>query len=447
MPKLTRKLPSYRLHKASGQAVITLNGKDMYLGVYGNTESKAEYDRIIAEWLVNHRQDIATPPTGIAVENAAHDLTVNELFSAYWPFAIGYYVKNGQPTGEVENLRDAARPMIARYGQSAASQFGPLALEAVRQAMIEQGLCRRVINGRVNRIRRIFKWGVSKQLLSPLVLQSLQSLAPLKKGRCNVREAEPVKPVDEQHVRAILPYVSPQIAAMIQLQMFTGMRPGEVVIMRGCDLNCSGKIWTYTPSSHKTEHHDRNRIVYIGPQAQRVLEPWMARSLKTYLFSPAEAEKSRREQQHAQRHTPLSCGNGLDSNRRKWRIKTPAECYTTTSYARAIADACDKCFPPPARLARIRVSARGRKTHSTRWESILEWHRRLGNEKWSEVKRWQEEHRWSPNQLRHNAATYLRKQFGIEAARVVLGHTSAAVTEIYAELDRNKAADIMAQVG
>ena len=89
MPKLTRKLPSYRLHKASGQAVITLNGKDMYLGVYGNTESKAEYDRIIAEWLVNHRQDIATPPTGIAVKNAAHDLTVNELFSTSpvgWPF-------------------------------------------------------------------------------------------------------------------------------------------------------------------------------------------------------------------------------------------------------------------------------------------------------------------------------------------------------------------------
>ncbi len=447
MPKLTRKLPSYRLHKASGQGVITLNGKDVYLGTYGSAESKREYDRIVAEWLVNHRQDIATPPTAKVPENATHDLTVNELFSDYWQFATGYYVKNGQPTGEVENLRDAARPMTALYGHSAASQFGPLALEAVRQAMIDRGLCRRVINGRVNRIRRIFKWGVSKQMLSPLVLQSLQSLAPLKKGRCNVREAEPVKPVAEEYVRAILPHVSPQVAAMIQLQMLTGMRPGEVVIMRGCDLNCSGKLWTYTPVSHKTEHHDRSRVIYMGPQAQRTLRSWMAQGLQTYLFSPAEAEKSRRNQLQTHRGTPSSCGNIPGSNRRKWRIKVPAEHYTTTSYARAIADACDKAHPVPSPLARVRVPARGRKTQSTRWETVVEWHRRLGDGKWSEVKQWQQEHRWSPNQLRHNAATYLRKQFGIEAARVVLGHSSAAVTEIYAELDRTKAADIMAQVG
>ena len=54
---------------------------------------------------------------------------------------------------------------------------------------------------------------------------------------------------------------------------------------------------------------------------------------------------------------------------------------------------------------------------------------------------------WGPNRLRHNAATFLRKEFGLEAARVILGHTSAAVTEIYAEIDRKKAAEIMGVVG
>ncbi len=52
-----------------------------------------------------------------------------------------------------------------------------------------------------------------------------------------------------------------------------------------------------------------------------------------------------------------------------------------------------------------------------------------------------------PEPLRHNAATFLRKEFGIEAARVILGHTSAAVTEIYAEMDRQRAAEIMSIVG
>jgi integrase len=54
---------------------------------------------------------------------------------------------------------------------------------------------------------------------------------------------------------------------------------------------------------------------------------------------------------------------------------------------------------------------------------------------------------WHPNQLRHSVATRLRLQFGIEAARVVLGHTSASTTEIYAELDRQAAGRVMAAVG
>ena len=61
--------------------------------------------------------------------------------------------------------------------------------------------------------------------------------------------------------------------------------------------------------------------------------------------------------------------------------------------------------------------------------------------------RWIIKHRWSPNRLRHNAATFLRKEFGIKAARVVLGQSSSAVTEVFAELDLTKAADIMARVG
>ena len=55
--------------------------------------------------------------------------------------------------------------------------------------------------------------------------------------------------------------------------------------------------------------------------------------------------------------------------------------------------------------------------------------------------------RWHPHQLRHNAATSIRKEYGIEAARVVLGHRSPMVTEIYAEIDQGKAAKIMEKVG
>ena len=55
MPRLATAFPKYRKHKASGQAVVTLNGRDHYLGPHGTAASKAFYDRLIAEWLVQGR--------------------------------------------------------------------------------------------------------------------------------------------------------------------------------------------------------------------------------------------------------------------------------------------------------------------------------------------------------------------------------------------------------
>jgi integrase len=119
-------------------------------------------------------------------------------------------------------------------------QIGPLALKAVRQTMIDHDLCRRHINQRINRIRRVFKWGVENEIVPPGVLHALQAVAPLKKGRTTARESEPVKPVPDEHVDAVLPLVSRQVAAMIQLQRLAGMRPGEVVILRPGDVDRSG---------------------------------------------------------------------------------------------------------------------------------------------------------------------------------------------------------------
>jgi integrase len=111
----------------------------------------------------------------------------------------------------------------------------------------------------------------------------------------------------------------------------------------------------------------------------------------------------------------------------------------------AIARGCDAAFPLSAELARRKVKGhRGPK--DLRWETDQEWKARLG-EKWADVQRWREAHRWHPHQLRHNAATRLRKQYGLEAARVVLGQKSGAVAEIYAEIDLTKAEKIMAEVG
>ena len=73
---MSARTPSYRLHKPSGQAVVTLNGKDFYLGKHGTPESRAEYDRFLAEWLAAGRQLTPVRPDGLgAVVNSSRAVT------------------------------------------------------------------------------------------------------------------------------------------------------------------------------------------------------------------------------------------------------------------------------------------------------------------------------------------------------------------------------------
>ncbi|MBA5868087.1 MAG: tyrosine-type recombinase/integrase [Nitrospira sp. CR1.3] len=406
------RVPKYRHHKPSGLASVRVDGRDIYLGKHGTPESLESYKRVIAEWLSNNKVVSPSPATAANL----HGRSVDELILRYLDFAKTYYVKNCEPTGEYKNVCESLRPLTQLYGKVRVEDFGPSALKAVRQAMIDANLCRGTINSRINRIRRVFKWGVENELVPPHILHGLQAVAPLKLGRCNVREAIPVKPVPDHMIQPVLEHVSPQVAAMIQLQLLTGMRPGEVMQMRAEDLDMSGQTWTYRPATHKTQHHGRQRVIYLGPKAQSVIRPFLKPDGSAWLFSPHEAMVLIHRQRRADRKTPLSPSQRA-RRRKRYPRRAPGDRYDRRGYAWAIRRACDEAFPPPDHL----------------------------NEK--QQRQWRREHRWSPNQLRHNAATHLRKQFGLEAARVVLGHSSADVTEIYAELDLSKAADIMARVG
>lgn len=214
---------------------------------------------------------------------------------------------------------------------------------------------------------------------------------------------------------------------MIQLQLLTAMRPGEVIQMRRRDIDTTGAVWLYRPESHKTQHHGIERSIYLGPQAQKFVMPFLNRADDDYLFSPMEADKERRDKLTAARTTPLSCGNRPGTHCASHPQRKPGNCYDVDSYRRAINYGCDRAFPW--------LRQAGRKLDQ------------LTPDERVELKAWRKAHHWHPHQLRHNAATNLRKEFGIEAARLILGHKSVTVTEIYAELDRQKAADIIAKVG
>lgn len=194
--------PKYRKHKRSGQAVVTLGGKDFYLGPYGSKASLAEYDRLTAEWLANGR----TCPSAKTV------LTISELCAVYWRYAKAYYVKNGKPTDELGCIRMALRHTRRLYGRLPVTDFGPIALKPVRTEMIERGNSRKYVNSNVNRIRRMFKWGVANELVEGAVYQALKAVDGLGQGKSDAKEPAPIEPVDDSIVDATLKHCSQTVA-------------------------------------------------------------------------------------------------------------------------------------------------------------------------------------------------------------------------------------------
>src|SRR6516164_4592265 len=279
--------PTYRRH-FSGQACVTVREADgrrreILLGPWESPESKAEYARILAELAANQGR-----PQAQASASAPVSVSVNEVILAFWRHADQHYrAPDGTPTGEVDNLRDSLRPLKALYGDTPARDFGPACLEAIQGDLIRRGgLCRTTINARVNRVRRVFKWAVRKWLVPVEVIQSIATVPGLQRGRTAAPEPEGVLPVAAGHVKATLPRLPAPVRAMAELQLLTGMRAGEAMVMRAIDLTMSGPVWTYRPASHKNRHRGLDRVIFLGPQAQEVIKPFLTTNLEAYLFSP-----------------------------------------------------------------------------------------------------------------------------------------------------------------
>jgi integrase len=185
------------------------------------------------------------------------------LAALYWKFAKGYYQKNGKPSGSLCGIKVALRILRHAYGHTLASQFGPLSLKSLQTKMIELGQSRRYINDNVHRIRRMFHWAVGEELVSPTVYQALTAVPGLRKGRTEARETQPVEPVANATVDTTLPHLPAVVAAMVRFQRLTGARPGEVCILRPCNVDTSGDVWSYRPESHKTEHHGREEAYSV----------------------------------------------------------------------------------------------------------------------------------------------------------------------------------------
>ena len=387
-------IPAYRLHVQSGQARVILNGRHIYLGRFDSPQSRAAYDQLVRKLL--------TDRASAEIEARAlvsKDLTVAEVAAAYLKFARVYYTKNGRITTEFNHIFSAVKAVTDRHSHELVTQFGPPKLKKIRADWVAAGLVRRQINKRMDRIKRMIGWAVEEELCPASVHHALKSILGLKKGRTDAPEGKKVLPVPEAWVDGIRSHVCPQIWAMIRVQSLTGMRPGEVVLIRTIDINTTGKIWEYRPLESKMEHEDRDRLIFLGPQAQEILLPWLRPELEASLFSPREVTAERFREARQKRKTRVQPSQQNRSKRHPRR--SPGERYTARSYARAIRNACLNAGVP----------------------------------------------HWAPNQLRHLVGIKIRRELGLEASQVVLGLAHADVTQIYAERNAELARQATEKLG
>ncbi len=423
-PKSPPPIPPLRLHKGSGQGYVVLDGLRHYVGRYGLPDTQAKYDRLTAEWLKAGRR--------LPVEPKA--VTLAEVCAAYWRHVQTRYPEcsgTGQPVGEAWTAHTALKPVTERYGDIKAVEFGPLRLKVVRDTFIQRGLNRRYVNRLTHRIVRMFRWAVAEEMIPPAALQALEAVAGLRHGETTAPESIKVNSVPDAIVDETLKHCTPTIRAMIELQRHTGMRPGEVCTMRTADIDTTSKVWLYTPMHHKTEHAGKSRPIYLGPKGQEVIGPFLKLETLAYIFSPAQSERERLECLHAKRVTPKGQGNEPGTNRRR-RARKPGGRYTTQSYGKAIAAACMQAWPAPIHPPK-----------GTKGETLKKWRK----ENHKALLEWRREHRWHPHQLRHAYATRVKREHGVETARILLGHSSVNVTELYGEADTAKAIRVARKIG
>lgn len=306
-----------------------------------------------------------------------------------------HYRKNGEPTSEVPQIRRVCKALRKSFGELPTEEIRCSHLQVIRQQMIDAGRCRESINRDMSRARQLFKWASENEWTSPTPYHALRSLAPLKRGRTAVREPDPILPVSPPNIEATIAELPEIVADMVRHQLLTGARPGDIRLLNPAEIDRTSDVWVYLPTVHKLQHHGRERVLFIGPQGQQILAPYLLRSPEAYCFQPAESEKRRHQVGRRQCKSKLTPSQWA-RDKANDTTSGAGDCYDKNAYTRAITRACKRAGVP----------------------------------------------KWLPNQLRHTRATELRKLFGVDAAPTILGHSNLETTQVYAEMNREKAADI-----
>ena len=273
---MTRRTPKLSHHKASGQARVRLGGRDLYLGKFGTPEAEAAYHAAVADWQATGRVPDRRGRSSPALAAPAGP-TVNEVILAFWRWAERRYPDRepGKMHGELVGYKSAVKLLRSGWGPTPAAAFGPNALRECQRMMVAEGWSRTYANMNLSRLKRVFKWAVSREMVPVTTLTALQTVEGLRKGETDAREPDARRPVDPKVYADTLERLSPRNRDVLDLLLLTGARPAELLGLTTRDLDRSGPVWLAALGEHKTAHLDKSRTLVFGPRCQAILAKYL----------------------------------------------------------------------------------------------------------------------------------------------------------------------------
>lgn len=282
------RFPAYpRKKHRSGQARIRIRGKDYYLGPWNSLASRKEYARLTAEFAADPQRAARVP-----IENNSAT-TVDEII-------VAWADENDDGGKEAREILRATVPLSRLFGPTRGEDFDANSLNAVRKIMIDGswmfvrekhrrrkfkqpiGWCLNQTNHMIMRLKKIWRWAEMKKFVPKGSYHHLACLPRLKRN-CGVRRTAKVKPAHEPSVEAVLPCLTPMVAAMVQVAQLTGVRPKELCEMRPQMFQFDGPdgTWLFSLDDHKTAHITGDDSVGVfGPRAQAIIRPYLEAAQK-----------------------------------------------------------------------------------------------------------------------------------------------------------------------
>ncbi len=276
MPRSKSALPAYRLHKATNRAVVYIDRREIYLGVYNSRESRRRYSELVTKL---KKGDPVGPVSAAQNAEAVVGPSVASLCLRFIAEKLPKYAD-----AEQHSFRGAIKIVGELFGETPVHEFGPIRLRLVRDEMIKKGWSRVYINKQIKRVRHVFNWGVGWEIVPESTAAALGKVEPLAAGESIASESRPREAVSPARLAAVRVELCDRHRDVFDLLLLTGARPAEILSLTTGQIDRSDEVWRAELVSHKTAHKGKSRTLYFNATAQAILQRYLSANLGTQIF-------------------------------------------------------------------------------------------------------------------------------------------------------------------